>query len=234
MEKVTTIQQIKDNIKTFNEGKNTNRDVIQELFSCLIEAAHLSKADLVSKMVFEFPELQGTMGKHYAEKSGVKTASAIEEHYMPRKRNGKLPTTEIGVLLSIADKIDNISSCFVTGLKPTGSADPHALRRQTIGIIRIVIENKLNFNLEYMFSVALKEIQTVASTNKILPELMNFVSERFKNFALEEGFSNEVIDSVLSTGFDNILDSYNRVKAMEEFKKKQKNLMNLQLFSSVL
>lgn len=200
-------------------SKNYNPNLV----SCLIEAAHLSKADLVSKMVFELSELQGTMGKHYAKKSGVKTevATAIEEHYMPRERNGNLPRTEIGVLLSIADKIDNISSCFVTGLKPTGSTDPHALRRQAIGIIRIVLKKKLNFNLETMFSVALKEITTITSTEEILPELMNFLSERFKNLALEKGYSNDVIDSVLSTGFDNILDSYNRIKAMERFKKQK-------------
>jgi len=222
--KTERLKNIAENLASYSGicnkySKNYNPDLV----GCLIEAAHLSKADLVSKMVFELPELQGTMGKHYAKKSGVKTevATAIEEHYMPRERNGNLPRTETGALLSIADKIDNISSCFVTGLKPTGSTDPHALRRQSIGIIQIVLKKKLNFNLETMFSVALKEITTITSTEEILPELMNFVSERFKNLALEIGYSNNVIDSVLSTGFDNILDSYNRIKAMERFKKQK-------------
>lgn len=222
--KTERLKNIAENLASYSGiydrcSKNYNPNLV----SCLIEAAHLSKADLVSKMVFELPELQGTMGKHYAKKAGVKTevATAIEEHYMPRERNGNLPRTEIGILLSIADKIDNISSCFVTGLKPTGSTDPHALRRQAIGIIRIVLKKKLNFNLETMFSVVLKEITTITNTEEILSELMNFVSERFKNLALEKGYSNDVIDSVLSTGFDNILDSYNRIKAMERFKKQK-------------
>ncbi len=200
-----------------------SKDHGPDLVSRLIEAANLSKADLVSKMVFELPELQGTMGKHYAKRSGVRTgvATAIEEHYMPRERDGNLPGTETGALLSIADKIDNISCCFATGLKPTGSADPHALRRQAIGIIQIVLKMKLNFNLKTMFSTALKEITTTTGTDKVLPEIMNFISERFKNLALEKGYSNDVIDSVLSTGFDNVLDSHDRIRAMERFKKQK-------------
>lgn len=131
---------MKDNVENlaYYAGINTDDIAIN-----LRRAAELSKADLVSKMVFEFPELQGIMGKYYARKSGEENevATAIEEQYMPRERDGKLPSTTIGALLSIADKIDNICSCFAVGLKATGSADPHALRRQAIGIIQIVLKN---------------------------------------------------------------------------------------------
>ncbi|MGH7885766.1 MAG: glycine--tRNA ligase subunit beta, partial [Thermodesulfobacteriota bacterium] len=174
----------------------------------LKRAAALSKADLVSQMVFEFPELQGTMGKYYAKESGEKeaVAKAIEEHYMPTGRDGNLPKTEIGALLSITDKIDNICSCFKANLKPTGSADPYALRRQSIGIIQIVLDKKLNFSLKLLVEKA---------------NVIDFISERFKNLMLDEGYTNNVIDSVLSTGFDNIFDSYNKMKAVEKFRKQK-------------
>ncbi len=199
-----------------------------DLTRSLAEAARLSKADLTSKMVFELPELQGTMGKHYAKKSGVKTlvATAIEEHYMPRERNGMLPRTEIGALLSIADKIDNISSCFATDLKPTGSADPHALRRQAIGIIQIILKKRLSISLKAAFESSLKKIEVDADKKQCLVDIISFISERFKNLMLDEGFSNNVVDSVLSTGFDNAFDSYNRIKAMQRFKE-QKNFEQL-------
>ncbi len=171
-------------------------------------AATLSKADLVSQMVFEFPELQGIMGRYYAKESGEneEVATAIEEHYMPTGRDANLPKTEIGALLSIADKIDNICSCFKADLKPTGSADPYALRRQAIGIIQIILNKELNFNLS-----SLVEDENV----------INFISDRFKNLMLDEGCSSGVIDSVLSTGFDNVVNCYNKIKAVEEFTKQK-------------
>lgn len=199
-----------------------------DLTRSLAEAARLSKADLTSKMVFELPELQGTMGKHYAKKSGVKAlvATAIEEHYMPRERNGMLPGTEIGALLSIADKVDNISSCFATGLKPTGSADPHALRRQAIGIIQIILKKQLNLSLKATFRSSLDKIDAGDDKKQCLVDIISFISERFKNLMLDEGYLNNVVDSVLSTGFDNAFDSYNRIKAMQRFKE-QKNFEQL-------
>lgn len=195
----------------------------QKIKDDLKRSATLSKADLVSQMVFEFPELQGTMGKYYANESREKTgiARAIKEHYMPVSRDGDLPVTEIGALLSITDKIDNIASCFSAGLKPTGSADPYALRRQAIGVIQIVLDRQFIFNLETIFENALKKINKATDNSKTLSEIINFISERFKNLMLNEGYSNSVIDSVLSTGFDNIVDSYNRIKAVEKFNKQK-------------
>lgn len=186
-------------------AKLCNKDEIKK---DLKRASTLSKADLVSQMVFEFPELQGTMGKYYAKESGEKeeVSIAIEEHYMPTGRDASLPQTDIGALLSIADKIDNIKSCFKANLKPTGSADPYALRRQAIGIIQIVLDKKLNFNLQ---SIAEGE------------EVISFISERFKNLMMDEGFSNGVIDSVLSTGFYNVVNCHNKIIAVEKFTKEK-------------
>ncbi len=215
---------LKDNVENlaYYAGINTDDIAIN-----LRRAAELSKADLVSKMVFEFPELQGIMGKYYARKSGEENevATAIEEQYMPRERDGKLPSTTIGALLSIADKIDNICSCFAVGLKATGSADPHALRRQAIGIIQIVLKKQWSFNLqialENTLGHVLQKIPMEAKKEKTRVDIAGFISERFKNLMLEEGYSNNVVDSVLSTGFDNILDSYNKIKALEKFKKQK-------------
>ena len=186
----------------------------------LKEAALLSKYDLTTKMVFELPELQGIMGKYYSLHHGVgkNIAFSIEEHYMPTGREAGLPTTELGSLLSIVDKIDNICSCFTADLRPTSTADPYALRRQAIGIIQIVIKNNLDFDLYNLLDFALKCIEPRSESNE---EIIKFFSERFKNLMLDEGYSNNVIDSVLSTGFNNIVDSCNRIKAVEEFKKQK-------------
>ena len=188
----------------------------------LKRSARLSKADLVSQMVFEFAELQGIIGKYYANESGEnkEVAAAIEEHYMPTGRDGSLPGSDTGALLSITDKIDNISSCFSVGLKPTGSADPYALRRQAIGIIQIVIINELNLDLENIFNKAVKLVSG-KNAEGIQNEIIAFLAERFKNFLIDEGYTNTVIDSVILTGFNNIIEAYNKIKAVEKFSKQK-------------
>jgi glycyl-tRNA synthetase beta chain len=173
-------------------------------------------------MVFEFAELQGIIGKYYANESGEnkEVAAAIEEHYMPTGRDGSLPGSDIGALLSITDKIDNISSCFSVGLKPTGSADPYALRRQAIGIIQIVLNNELNLDLENIFNKAVKLVPG-KNAEGIRDEIITFLVDRFKNFLIDEGYTNTVIDSVISTGFSNIIEAYNKIKAVEKFSKQK-------------
>lgn len=188
----------------------------------LKRSARLSKADLVSQMVFEFAELQGIIGKYYANESGEnkEVAAAIEEHYMPTGREGSLPGSDTGTLLSITDKIDNITSCFSVGLKPTGSTDPYALRRQAIGIIQIVLNNELNLDLENIFNKAVKLVPG-KNAEGIRNEIIAFLAERFKNFLIDEGYTNTVIDSVISTGFKNIIEAYNKIKAVEKFSKQK-------------
>lgn len=186
-------------------------------------AAKLCKIDLVSQMVFEFPELQGIMGKYYAISSKEKksVASAIEEHYMPTARDSSIPRSQLGALLSITDKIDNISCCFAAGLKPTGSADPYALRRQAIGILQITLEKKLDYNLGELISHCLEQLNPEHDGKSCCDDILNFFIERFRNLLIEKGYSNNVIDSVLSTGFMNILDCYNRIRALETFRKQK-------------
>ena len=129
-------------------------------------AALLCKADLVSGVVSEFPELQGIMGRTYARLQGEPeaVAQAIYEHYLPNRSGGPVPARIEGSLISIADKIDTIAACFGVGLLPTGTADPFALRRQTLGIIRIVLETPLRISLGEIIDRAL-----VLLSNKLIP-----------------------------------------------------------------
>ncbi|NIX14645.1 MAG: glycine--tRNA ligase subunit beta [Candidatus Dadabacteria bacterium] len=193
----------------------------------LKRAAELCKADLVTQMVFEFAELQGTMGKYYALISGesADVATAIEQHYMPVTRDGELPSTGLGMFLSIIEKLDNVCSCFYAGLIPTGSADPYALRRQSIGIIRIIIDNNIDLNINELINSWIEnsglEI-SVDSKDKLRGQILEFFTERFRNFLLEEHkFDFDVIDAALSVKFENILDSMKVVQTITELKEEQ-------------
>ena len=192
----------------------------------IVRAASLSKADLATQMVFEFPELQGIMGKYYAQSSGETTeiAKAIEEHYMPTGRDGDLPETDYGSVLSIVDKIDNISSCFISGLIPTGTSDPYALRRQSIGIINIVLNKNFHLSLKQCFQAGLKSIidQTGDKYSKdldqTLDKIMGFMTERFRQIMIAEGYAQDVVEAVVSIDFDDILDSKRKIEALSKFR----------------
>ncbi len=190
-------------------------------------AAELSKADLATQMVFEFPELQGIMGKYYAEISGetLEVALAIEEHYMPTGRESDLPESDYGSVLSIVDKIDNISSCFISGLIPTGTSDPYALRRQAIGIINIILAKNYHMSLRKIFKIGLKTIidQTGdkyrESLDDTLDTIMSFMTERFRNILTSEGYAQDVVEAVVSVEFNDILDAQRKIEALSEFRK---------------
>ena len=199
----------------------------------LERAAELSKSDLATQMVFEFAELQGVMGKYYSLASGEKkaVATAIEEQYMPLARTGELPQTKTGALLSIVDKTDNICSCFIADLVPTGSSDPYALRRQTLGIIRIAIEKKFNISLSQILECNIKLVfdsmdaqKTRAgklSEEKLKENILAFFSERFRNLMTESGYERNIVESVISAGFDNPLDAYSKINALGKFAKRK-------------
>lgn len=194
----------------------------------LERAAELSKSDLATQMVFEFPELQGVMGRHYSLIGGEKkaVAAAVEEQYMPLSRNGDLPRTKTGALLSVVDKIDNISSCFAAGLAPTGSSDPYAVRRNALGIIRICIEKKLDLSLSDAFAKSVRLVAGSMDGEKkgnrrpeadVEREIMEFVSGRFRNLMTESGFGGGVVEAVAAAGFDSPLDAYRKTRALGKF-----------------
>ncbi|MGE5446689.1 MAG: glycine--tRNA ligase subunit beta [Ignavibacteriales bacterium] len=201
----------------------------------LKRAARLSKADLGTQMVFEFPELQGTMGKYYALISEEKeeVAKAIEEQYMPTSREGKLPETDFGSILSIADKVDSISACFISGLTPTGTSDPYALRRQAIGIINIILDKEFHLSLKHILNFGLRQIwqqlhelrpDFPAPSKELIPspllaEIVNFMVERFRNLMISEEFPQDIVDSVISAECDDILETERRIEALSEFRR---------------
>ncbi|MDO8281209.1 MAG: glycine--tRNA ligase subunit beta [Thermodesulfovibrionia bacterium] len=167
----------------------------------LLRAAMLSKADLVSGVVGEFPELQGYMGKVYAIGSGEDedVADAIYEHYLPRFAEDVLPSSDIGSIISIADKADNIASFFFLGMIPTGSEDPFALRRQAAGIIRILQEKDYPLTLENIIETALQSLENhTPSIRSLTEKILVFFNQRLEGILLSQGYSYDTVNAVLS------------------------------------
>ena len=186
-------------------------------------AAWLCKADLVSGVVSEFPELQGIMGKTYARLQGESEAvsEAIFEHYLPNRSGGPIPSRIEGSLISIADKIDTIAACFGVGMLPTGTADPFALRRQTLGIIRIVLETPLRFSLDDLLDRALELLsdKLTQPSENVKRDITAFFEGRLLNYlaTFEEGLSTDVIEAALSAGIDDLHEAVERTKALARF-----------------
>ena len=164
-------------------------------------AARLSKADLVTGMVTEFTELQGVMGKEYARLDGESedVALAIDEHYMPRFAGDALPKTCAGLVVSLADKMDNIVATFSRGLIPTGSQDPFALRRQALGMVHSIIEAGVTVSLRELVSwtMDLLAIQDAAVREKMQADVADFMRLRLKNVLAEAGIRYDIADAVL-------------------------------------
>jgi glycyl-tRNA synthetase len=186
-------------------------------------AARLCKADLASNMVYEFPDLQGVIGKYYAlaHHEEPEVAQAIDEHWMPRGENAPLPESETGVIVSLADKIDNLISCFAIDLKPTSSSDPYALRRQVLGVIKILIKGKHELPLKKTLEQCIDNFPSSLVQNKtqLIEELEQFITNRIKTVFLDYGFSKDEIEASLSHGCTDIYDTFSRVKALHQFRK---------------
>ena len=169
------------------------------------QAARLAKADLVSGMVGEFPELQGIMGRYYAlgEKLPAAVADAIGDHYAPAGPNDRCPSAPVSMAVALADKLDALISFWSIGEKPTGSRDPFALRRAALGIIRIVVENKLRLKLGQFFKA---------------DDLMDFIADRLKVQMREKGVRHDVVDAVFALGKeDDLVRLLARVEALQAF-----------------
>ncbi len=188
-------------------------------------AAELAKADLVTNMVYEFPELQGVMGREYALKNGEKpeVAQAIFEHYLPRFAGDDLPQTLPGRVLSLADKLDSIVGCFAVGIQPTGSQDPYALRRQALGVANIILDAGLPLSLKEIIAAAYNGYQGSVELKLGLPEvtkeLQEFFKQRIKGIFSDRGLSYDTIDAVLAADFDRIADAWYRGQALTEFRR---------------
>jgi glycyl-tRNA synthetase beta chain len=184
----------------------------------LAQAAELAKADLMTAMVGEFPELQGTMGRYYAEAQGLPrdVSVAIEEHYRPRFAGDALPSTKIGQALSLADKIDTLVGIFAIEQRPTGTKDPFGLRRAALGVLRILLDARLELDLLEVLAAA-AAAQPVQRAG-VADEVYDFIAERLRGVLLEEpGTTPEMLDAVLANRPRSPLDAVTRLAALKEF-----------------
>jgi glycyl-tRNA synthetase beta chain len=187
----------------------------------LNRAAWLAKTDLITGIVREFPELQGIMGKYYAIYDGEdsEVAVAMEEQYLPAHSGGKLPNTDIGALLSIADKIDNIASFFSIGITPTGSEDPFALRRQALGIIAIILDKGYDIILKELVGKALKNLYTISDIEEVRKNILQFFENRLETVFSDQGYGPDLIQSILFLSLDiQLKDVKERLDALQRFK----------------
>ena len=168
------------------------------------QAAKLCKADLVSQMVYEFPEVQGVMGRYYAEAEGLdqQIADALEDHYKPVGPSDDCPTAPVSVAVALAEKIDTLVGFFGINQPPTGSKDPFALRRAALGVIRLITENGLRVEL-----ADLSKHET----------LFAFFQDRLKVIMRDQGVRHDLIDAVFALGKDDLVDVLNRVRALQSF-----------------
>ena len=183
-------------------------------------AALLAKADLTTAMVYEFPELQGTMGRYYAAADGESDAvcAAIEEHYMPRGASDAAPRSRAGVVVALADKLDALAGCFALGLIPSGSADPYALRRATIGLLRVAIEHGLRFRPEQLFRQAWAALPAgaIRPEDETIAQLTQFLRERLR--ALLGEYGTEVATAVVATLDDDIPSLPERARVLRDLR----------------
>jgi glycyl-tRNA synthetase beta chain len=195
-ERVERVVKLAGEIATFVPGADAKQ---------VEQAARLAKADLVTGMVGEFPELQGIMGRYYAlgEKLPAPVADAIGDHYAPAGPNDRCPSAPVSIAVALADKLEALVSFWAIGEKPTGSRDPFALRRAALGIIRIVVESKIRLPLRTFFKA---------------DDLMEFFAERLKVQMREKGVRHDVVDAVFALGSeDDLVRLLARVEALQSF-----------------
>ena len=186
-------------------------------------AALLCKADLLSNMVREFPDLQGLMGYHYALAEGVppQVAQAIRDHYMPTQAGGDLPQSILGSALAIADKLDTLTGLFAVGQAPTGSSDPFSLRRAALGIVRILVEKHLDLDLlPLVRQSAQRLLRSGADLEKTTQQVFHYLQDRLEHYFVEKGGERSLARAVYAPSLQTdlrILDAYRRMTALSEF-----------------
>lgn len=189
----------------------------EEVRQAADRAALLCKADLVTHVVYEFPELQGVMGEKYALSSGEpeEVARAIFEHYLPRHAGDELPATPAGMLVSLADKIDTVTGCFGIGLVPTGSQDPYALRRQALGVLRILLAHRPPVSLGRLVRMAIEEHGAViADPEGTYGAVLEFFAGRLRTLLTEKGIRHDLVDAGLALGVEDVIAAWERTEAL--------------------
>ncbi len=184
-------------------------------------AAELCKCDLVTEMVMEFPTLQGIMGKEYARLDGhpEEVCLAIHEHYLPARAGDALPTSPIGAIIGLGDRMDTVSGFFAIEMEPTGAADPFALRRHALAIIRILEEMQWNISLEEFIakSISILREEIEFDRDLVANKISGFFRERYKNMMLRSGYESDLIDAIISVNFDRINQLRSRIDQLKKF-----------------
>lgn len=182
-------------------------------------AAQLSKADLLTDMVGEFPELQGIMGTYYARHDGEpeNIALAISEHYQPRFAGDALPSTQTGTVVALADKLETLVGIWGIGLAPTGDKDPFALRRHALGVLRMLIEQRLPLSLSHLLLQAEKQFQGNAQFTDPVHDAQIFVYDRLRGLLRDRGHAQDAIEAVVSQSPDRLDDILDRLDAVKAF-----------------
>ena len=206
-DKTIRVEKISKYISSYTKAKNSYIEEVCAIYKC----------DLVSGMVGEFPELQGVMGQYYASIEGYneEVAASIKESYMPRNAHDNLPETKTGITVSLADKLDTLVGIFAIGLEPTGEKDPFALRRTAIGILKIIIEKRINLNIAELLE-NVKKHYNIAIKDDLTTKVNFFLIERLK-VLLSENYPVKNIDAVLATGLNSPLEIKNRLNSLKEF-----------------
>ncbi|TPR36004.1 glycine--tRNA ligase subunit beta [Apilactobacillus micheneri] len=231
-DKISTMYEKMQRVEVITQVLGKHVGLSDTELSDVKRAAQIYKFDLVTGMVGEFSELQGIMGEKYALLKGENksVATAIREHYMPISANGDLPATKVGAVLAVADKFDSILTFFAAGMIPSGSNDPYALRRQANGIVRIVNNQKWNFNLENMMNSFIKsenehEVAPSLDQTKEFNDIVGFINDRIIKVLKDDKLRHDIIDAISETKNHNILFIFevanvlNQHKDDDEFKK---------------
>ena len=183
-------------------------------------AAYLAKADLLTDMVCEFPELQGIMGRYYALHDGepAAVAAAIEQHYWPKVAGGALPEDPVAVGLALADRLDTLVGIFGIGLAPTGDKDPFGLRRAALGVVRLLMEKRLPLDVRALYELARGHFPAGVLVDSVAQDLHAFTLERLKPYLRDQGFEIDEIDAVLALHPTRLDDLVPRLKALQLFR----------------
>jgi glycyl-tRNA synthetase beta chain len=183
-------------------------------------AAHLAKADLLTEVVGEFPELQGLMGKYYAQAQGedASVAAASEDHYKPQGPGDRVPTDPVSIAVALADKTDTLVGFWAIDEKPTGSKDPYALRRAALGVIRLIVDNALRLPILNVAKSAMAGLPQKGDAQKLPGDLLSFFADRLKVQLRDQGARHDLVDAVFSLGGqDDLLIVVRRVEALGKF-----------------
>jgi len=183
-------------------------------------AALLAKTDLMTEMVGEFGNLQGIMGRYYAQADNepAEVALAIEEQYFPKQSGSPTAGSTTGQILAIAEKTDTLVGIFAVGLIPTGDKDPYALRRAALGILRTIIENKLNINIVELVEFAGAQIKTASDQSVTSDRVIDFIFDRLKGYCLDQGYTADEFDAVITVNPAEPLDFMQRLQAVKAFR----------------